>query len=479
MKPVLAWIKANIIIVVCAAVALIAPPIGLIFSSGMNKAIRKEREETRARVANSITGVQRVDYSDLRVVPGAEVQPVTFAPHSQLTQIFAERRKQAAAEVARVVDRVGRINSERRSVLVPGLFPVPPSNATERNRLLSQFVRVQEWQPGVDTTSAYGKLLARVQAGEPPTDEMVETQLKDIETSEIERVVQSGREATDEDERALHDKLVGSRIGQYQQRAGEISVYAAPTSFAAVTNLRLPPFQPNAYAGIPSVEQCWEWQYDYWLMEDVFEAIARANTDSSGRLTRVPRSVVKRIVLVKQDQANIVGQVAKFSTKTMSPDGTEAEVVPPDPMTLDLASIELTPSFDESAIGWDYSNALYENREVELTLIVSFAQLPKLYDAIARTRMMAIVDLQMDSVNVAEHLKAGFWYGEEFVVQARIKLHVLFLREWMAKTMPVNVKKALAVPIPPQESGQPQDPTGSESAGSEGDGAPSDDPGRR
>ena len=71
MKPVLAWVKANPMVVMFAALILIVLPVAYVMSSGWNKKIRTT-QETAANAELGKIEKMRVNYTLPALQPGVE-----------------------------------------------------------------------------------------------------------------------------------------------------------------------------------------------------------------------------------------------------------------------------------------------------------------------------------------------------------------------------------------------------------------------
>jgi len=76
---------------------------------------------------------------------------------------------------------------------------------------------------------------------------------------------------------------------------------------------------------------------------------------------------------------------------------------------------------------------------------------------LAQTNFISVLDVDIQSVDSNDELRKGFFYGDEAVVRASIKLETVWLRDWTMKIMPLEVRVALGVPEP-AGSTPPADP---------------------
>ena len=53
-------------------------------------------------------------------------------------------------------------------------------------------------------------------------------------------------------------------------------------------------------------------------------------------------------------------------------------------------------------------------------------------DALTATNFIAVLDLDLDKADTFADLREGFYYGDEHVVRATLKLEFVLLRAWRA-----------------------------------------------
>jgi hypothetical protein len=223
-----------------------------------------------------------------------------------------------------------------------------------------------------------------------------------------------GRNEMTEDEAAqLARDLASLRLGYYQGRAQEISVYAGLDV--------LPPEVPRSVPlDPPTVETCFHWQFDFWTIADLLKAVDNANT-VDGQRTTVDRSVVKRIERITLQPL--------VPERRQDPSGYGEQPV-----------VAVNPITGRSG-GPD--NPHYDVRNARMTLIVSSARLPDLVNAIARTNFMTVIGLQFEEVDIWPDLEQGYYYGLDHVIRATLDIETVWLRDWTAPLMPPRIRGAL------------------------------------
>ncbi len=413
MKPVLAWMKANTAIVILTLVIILILPLAFIGSAYWNGKIKKSRQDAATSALNNLNGL-RVSYSLPPATPGGA--PVTVeadAPNEQLTRYFREKKTELEKQIGQVVNIAEEAN--KKEPLVEGVFP-SPANQIKTLEMANVMIGAQ------GRPSAYEVLLKKIGAGGPADHTQLATSLSEIRQMAMEKVrSDTGREQLSAEEQdALVKELVGRRLGAYKQHANTISVYATPDV--------LPPDVPRVMPDQqPDVNTCFKWQWDYWAIEDMINAVAAANT-RNGRRTNVPDSVVKRIERIT---------LIPFS---FTP--------PSDPSAFGGGGA--MPSTPPSITGRQSGggNGLYDLRAGELTLIVASARIPELMDAIARTNLMTVTGLAIEDIDEWADLEEGYYYGTEHVVRVRIPVEMVLLRSWTVALMPQQIRDVITNAAP-------------------------------
>ncbi|MFN0131786.1 MAG: hypothetical protein ACKVW3_04520 [Phycisphaerales bacterium] len=397
MKKVIDWAKSHLSIVILSAVILISIPAAFIGSALWNGKIKKARQ---AEVTKLLTDLDasKVTYTIPALLPGDT--PISWprpAPNADATAYFKGVKNTLEEQIGQVASAAQRINGQGHLPLISGLFPQPVGN--ERIKALELASKLVGKG---DEQSVYQDLLDSMRAGEPADPIRIAASLEEQRSAAIEKArAEAGRDRlTPEEEAELTKKLVALRIGQYQVHAGTLSVYA--------TMDNLPPEIPRELpTEPPTVDECFEWQFDYWVVQDICRAIAAANTGENG-LLNVDRAVAKRLISLNIER---------------------------------LGPTAGSPLTGRSATA---SNQQYDVRNVTMDVVVSSSRLPELVNAISRTNFMTVIDVDLSEVDVWQHLEEGYYYGPEHVVQASLGIETVWLRSWTTMMMPENVKNVLA-----------------------------------
>ncbi len=299
-------------------------------------------------------------------------------------------------------------------------------------------------------------MLDRVRAGGPRAADKLAPILMDVETREREAILgqASNRQLNADEMKRILEKTVARRLGEYQARARELTMYAGLDSFAVDTGrgMSLLRVKPKM---LPSLDECFCWQADYWMFADIFEALAAANNDSGGRPMSVDQGAVKRVIRVLIKDAPYV-KVEKSAPQSGSETTEAPAAASPD--------AEIKPNFARSITGrWSGpENGMYDLRHASVEVIVDSAMIPRLFDAFAQTNFMSITNINLAEIDAWAELERGFYYGDSSVVKATLEVETVWLRSWMQPWMPKGVRTQLAIPeekpaegeTPPGEEGK-------------------------
>lgn len=443
MKKVLGWIRMNLISVIAIAVAVIGAPVMLYFGASWSAS-------NRAQVAQQVSkDVQSLDSLEVQVQidpvsPGDQPVSVRTLPNDATIEAVSAILDARHTDAATVVRRATEANRRGRGLLIDGptpeakLFPAPKDDSS-RIRLLRQLIEL--WP------RAHADLLSRANAGMPPTPEQMMSDLEDVRAREMKRRL-SGREEqklTPEEEAEITRLLGDRRLDFARQRARQLTVYADPSVFKAV--------QPWTSVNEPTIEQAWEWQWLYWVHEDVIAAVVAANTEPGRGWLPVYDAPVKRVESITVEPlfetpggggggGGIPGGGREMGGGFEG--GGGAAATPADP------SAPIKPDYAHSPTGragWPRAaNGVYDVRYANLTVLVAADRLPALLNAISRTNLMTVVGLKVTAVPARADLAQGFDYGGDYLVRAEIRIETIWLRGWTAPLMPKKVRDMLGIP---------------------------------
>ncbi|MFO0835930.1 MAG: hypothetical protein U0638_13235 [Phycisphaerales bacterium] len=434
MKPLLEWIKSHLLVVVSTLVVLVVLPVGYIFSSKWNESIKTKRAAEVKADLDKLN--QKVSYAIPALDPSEPAVTQSDVPNAVRTEFFKKHRESVLQQAEGVVTRAVEFNQRAHKPLVDGLFPDAKGEALQTLPFeLADRLIGKEGRPSV-----YQELLDRVRAGGPRAADKLAPILLDVETREREAILgqNSSRQLTTDETKRILEKTTARRLGEYQARAREVTLYAGMDAFSVrseggMTQLRIKPKM------LPSLEECFSWQADFWMFSDVLEALAAANTDSGGRPLTVDQGAVKRVIriLIKDSPYTKVEQSSSSSSGE-----TKEAPAPASP------NAELKPDFAKSITGrWTGpENGMYDIRHATVEVIVDSAMLPRLFDAFAQTNFMTITNINLAEVDAWAELERGFYYGDASVVKATIDVETVWLRSWMQPWMPKGIRTRLGIP---------------------------------
>lgn len=453
---VLGWMKTNWIIVVTVAVILIVPPVSWYFSTQKAKTISAERQREAERLFGEVRNL-RTTYVLPAATPGDEGVTFSYQPNSRAIQWFREQNERLSSGLQQVVQEAVEFNRRGRSPVIEGVLPTPPDDRTRRQTLLLEFAKAFVPDPARPGQSVYERMLADINAGGPASRADLAQELSNIQDLEMQRrqsASPDGQVAPEElDE--IRTKLVNQRLGQYSSRAREISVYADLTIFPK-TPEQSPYYPHTPVSGPPTVKECFRWQYDAWLAQDLLAAIKTANT-ADGRLLSLEEAPVKRIrglgaAAPAFAAAAVVPQTGRY--------GRAIETEPIDAGT-DPTTALIESNFDRDLTGRGAEpNQLYDVRQASILLYVDSARLPRVLDAFGETNFMTVTDVRITNLDLDAELSQGFYYGDDYVVQVQVWLEALYLREWTERFMPAPVRAALGLPEIEPETEEGEDGAG-------------------
>jgi hypothetical protein len=467
VKPVMDWVKGNVLIVVFCALILLMLPTAWYFSSAWDAKIRAKQAKDATDAFNKLQSL-KINYT-LPVIE-ASGQPITQneVPNLNLINWFKEQREvmlqQAEAVVAKAEAFNKGVGPDAQSVgrtehvlLVEGAFPAGGQSMLDRmeDALLGNR----------GAANPYQALLSSARAGAPADPAQLADSLAAFIASEKEKITANKRDTTAEEQEKLVKQVTERRLGEYQGRAQALSVYASMESFPSDPRSAFVPSGSNLDPRFINPSDMFLFQWDYWVLRDIFAAVNLANT-VNGRLANVDQATVKRIEKIDITlPANVVRSGASREASAMENyRGPHGGVDPATGMPMEAPAAAPTApgmaalDFDSSITGRRASNDIYDTRVVTLTCVVSSARLQDFLAAIERTNFMTVTDMDLQEVKVWDDLQRGYWYGPEHVVRATLEIETVWLRSWTTKFMPQDLKGTLKVPDPAADPNAIPDP---------------------
>lgn len=441
MNTVLQWIKANVYSVIAVAI-MIAAPIGLwILSGNMNKSVQDE-VEARARKISELGKYEKTSVSFDYPVPGNEPVSASIAVNRKFLDRYEEVVDVIRKDMERVRDEVFRINRKDRTVLVPELFPEPPPQRVE--------TLPQNMYRALD--AAYEQLITDIGAGEPPTaDEMVEDLTAAQERYLTQILKRSTAELTEDEQAGLTEQLTKTRLSYCADAAKGYSLYVS----LAALNVPTAADYPDRAEG-EGMSRMFDWQWRLWIKQDILSALAKCNQPYNSIVDAPVKHVVRMFVFDDGGAASASGSAPAGGSTTgfgaMGGGRRQGGSSPaPKPVSAN-PSAEVPLDFSYSLTGRK-TNPLFDVRRVEVELIVDSAKMPEVFDALARYNFMTIVNARVESVDLFDAMRAGYFYGSDPVSRVTLDVETVWFREWTTQFMPPELKAALGVPVTPKDKG--------------------------
>jgi hypothetical protein len=461
VKPILDWMKKNVVAVVCIAVMVISLPTAWLFSTKMNTKLRTAQQSAGEGKLKEIKAKATLSYEVAIPDPAHPPEKKTGAPNQAMIDQFKALKDKVTSQATEVIKKAedfnrgvgedaAKVGRAQRKPLVEGLFPGPKS-VDELEEKCRQFFDLVAGKP--PHTSPYMELLRSINAGPGPDRKRVEEDIAASRQREIEKTKTGERQLTREEEDKISKLMGDRRLGMYQQRAREISVYATINNLpkgdgdgrSVPTPANVKPWESER----PEVQQVEAFvdQWDLWVVSDVLSAVRLANSSGGGAGGGVENSVVKRIEKLSLSDPKNVYKKREADPYSGMTGGGPQDIPGVNGMAPFDPQVSITGRLSSS------TNDQYDVREVTLRCVVASARLPEFLDAISRTNLMTVIDLDLSEVDAAADLARGYYFGNDHVVRATIKIESIWLRSWMAPLMPHYIKEKLGVKVPGEDAG--------------------------
>jgi len=441
------WLRNNPITVAAVVVALIA--VGIFgYTYTLNNALR-ERMDEGSRPISSLDSLRQQSIMFPNPDPTQSeirVSPVTINPPiiERFEQIYGEFDNQFRELYQFAVDR----NQVGKEVMLEGLFPSPRSANLpfEARNAYSQRLRSFLDAPSGNSESnrLAGLSSPALNAGLPPEPARIDSEVADAEESTYNAIVSSRLEARESGltESETADILAAKRqryVDVLQDAASQIDLYAETDPRGGGFPFDIMPWA--AASGSPAVNDMWEGQMQLWVLEDVVTAIATANSQAAEASPRtgVPASVVKRLLRLSVEPGYVGLSSAGIAEGGSQPENPDRLI--PSPAQAQLENFVVSPTGRAT-------NGVYLVRHAVLNAHVAFNKLPLLIDAIDATNFMTVIDVELENVDTYDALQERYFYGNDDVVSARIRIETLWFRDWLAPLMPRDIRRQLAQPDP-------------------------------
>lgn len=445
MKGIIGWMKKNLIVVISAVLILVFLPVGWVFSSGWNKSIKDKATTAYNQEKTALTKAGSVSYGLPGVLEGEESLTESRPPNSAVTDFYKTEKKKRLDQVNEVVSRGTDFNRRNHTELVPGLLPAPQSDFLRRQLGIEMAEMIAGTRDSAGNTirpSIYETMLRRLIAGMPPSPDVVGATLAEYKTSQEQRFTGASTDGrlTEAQTAEIAKSMITRRLGEYAGRANSLAFYASPEAIRGSENQTEPGWS-NILKTVPASTLINEadifvWLWDYWVVSDVLDAVALANSNpQTGSLT-VPNAPVKRVDRLRISEVKLPVASAEGSEDLSGGFGGGS----------DTGDAVTTGPVTHTGRTGGAADSPYDLRTVELTVVASSKDLPRLIDALGRINNMTVVDVDLQPVDVWADLAQGFFYGPDHVVRATLTIETVWLRSWTSPLMPDRVRTAFGLP---------------------------------
>jgi hypothetical protein len=422
MAKVLAFVRKNILIIICGVIAVAAivsifwPIDGYFASLQTDVDARKSAYATATTLLRKsrtlpVLDPQTTDPQPLNVFPTDSV----IARGTSATEAIGEESKAMLQTAMTLV---------KHNPLVANALP--DGGTMDATFFLRQYQQIMTFPSSDPDQMANSLPVTILHAGMPPAEAEItarQTQVSNDITNRFTEKDASGNPINAPDVAAKVDQAVALVPVQMRTDAAtKNQMYIAPDAFHI--NPSLTGVNP------PGTVAMFNGQIGLWLLQDVFSALASANADCQGG---VPHSRVKH--LIKIDFAD-----APFSPVPQSTD-PNAPPTPSDPLHPQI-KLNVSPT-------GHVSNGLYDVIPFSLRIVVDAQQVPAVLQALSKDRFITVLRMDMLTVDSGAAVLAGYLYGDKPVVQLNLSCEELFFRADTLPYMPDSIKKALNIAPPP------------------------------
>ena len=444
-SKVVAILKKRGVLIGSVAVIVIVPLAALLFRGGMTDAISDTMNQ-RQKDFEKLAALEKTSVTIRKAGGEPETQSVSL--NEVLIKALKERNESLEGEFKSQYKSALEHNRKNHD-FAPAhdhvvIFPKPAANIVlDESYLGKKFDGEKDLETGIN--SAYESFLRNNRTGEPPTAAEVLESVQKRELAFIQNNLKKNSRAEVTEVNDLKDlaaALLEARIATLQERAKEISVYLDPNA------IRMPPTE-----GKITLARCFIWQWDLWVLQDIFGAISSANAGVKDGVISAP---VKRIMSIRIDPISAKAATGAADAAPKDEAAATEEVAPKDPEVASTGepaveevsgdpinpATEIPANYADSFTGLA-SCQLYDVRNVKLELVVATADLPKILNCFSRQNFMSVINLKLIPVNVFNAARTGYLYGTEPCSQISMTLQTIWFRDWTTKLMPSDLKKQL------------------------------------
>ncbi len=402
------FVKKNLLSIIAMVIGLAGLVAGWIISSGMTAKQVEDVRKDAVAAATSINGIA-ADYELPPLRPGE--QPWTLAratPNTRLTESVAERLVAITQQSEQVREAAIAHNSDGKQLLVEGLFPKPENEDAERVSLSAQMV--ERWP------AAHEELLTAINAGGPVNAQQLISQLETERQQQIERILGSraSQQLTAEEQQEITEALGKLRLSLLKAHADSKAVFATKDIFVKLNEVPADGMVTrDRYQTL-----FWDWQHALWVHQDLLEIVQIANAGQG-----VSEAPIKRIFSINLGPAY------------------NQEVTP------GSLSQPIAEDNSQTFTGRVGGNPLYDLRYATVDAIIDLSRLPEIENAIAEANFMTLVDIDYAAINPDQDLREGYFYGNQSLVRAQLRIETVWLRSWIEPSLPPRVREAMGLTV--------------------------------
>ncbi len=465
-QKILAWSKANIVLVilifVCIGAIVGLPQLGASWTEGVEDSLRQRSKNFSKLESLSKTNVN----------PPGTIDSQQVAVNQSLVDEYAAIASSLRGDAEKVVEQAVALNQKDYIVLFTeepsNLFPNPTRSQMET--LPQQYVQQLE--------SNYKSILESVGAGSPVSMNDLVSYLEDARVRFMETNLSTKHDAnlTPEQRSILEKHLTKLRMGRLRSNAKDISVYLEELQ------LGIPLFD---HKSIPTVDVLFAWQWRYWVVADAIGAVGAINGDQS-----VLTAPIKRIISV-----NLAGLPSLEDDAFGGDDdrgGRGGFIPPPDggfgepgggrggpigggsprggPIGGPIgggsprggpigggnqgggsAGGGSKPPTDNGAPADSFtgrnSGGMYDLVKIRIRMIVDTERIPIILDGFSKHNFLTVIDLDLRPEDKFTALADGYDYGPASVSELTVVFESAWLRSWTTTFMPDGIKKLLGIKV--------------------------------
>jgi hypothetical protein len=421
MKPILAFIKKNLVALICGVLGILAVVSLYWPTSGFYTDLEAELDKHIA-VGTSADGLVKKQRTMPILSPDeTNPQPLTVFP----TQPVIDAGNAAVAKVStQATNMMTQAQSaNQHQLLVTGELPAPSNDI--------RYAFAQAYAAEINDYSRWQKIL---DSTTPPTAEEVTAKLADTHSKILEARVfkdpqtgQPDQASVQEAEAEYATQSAAVKPDMEAWRAAKHRIYLLPGALPVDTTINI--------QNLPTPDKICDAQFAMWVYDDVCSAIARVNdSDADGATPDGPpihdiaHSVVKQLV-------GITTPVPVENTTGFDATAGVSSVAPK------VTTISTTGRV---------SNGLYDVLRFKVSLVCDASKIPLVIRALEAGQFMTVLNVQITEVvdpviaaSGANSTQGGFRFGEKPVVRIELDCEALFMHKWTDPILPDSRKAGL------------------------------------